>query len=87
MLNHKHEGNTKLLQLQHRIAQPLALFYLIPRKFVIFAGTSTQIIRIGPRNNCANFHAFSTMRMIYSPFFYTISMKLHALSIVLYTTI
>ena len=34
--------------------------------------TSTLIILIGPRNNCANFHAFSTMCMVFSPFSYTI---------------
>ena len=38
---------------------------IIPEKLDIFTGTSTQIIHIGPRNNCANFHAFSTMRMIF----------------------
>ena len=34
---------------------------IIPGKLNNFAGTSTQIIRIGPRNNRANFHAFSTI--------------------------
>ena len=38
---------------------------IIPGKLDIFAGTSTQIIRIGTRNNCASFHAFSTMCMIF----------------------
>ena len=45
---------------------------IIPEKLVIFAGTSTQIICIGPRNNCANFHVFSTMSICFSPFSSTI---------------
>ena len=36
MLNHKHEGYTKVATLQHRIALPLALFYLIPGKIGYF---------------------------------------------------
>ena len=39
---------------------------IIPGKLDIFAGTSTQIICIGPRNNCADFHAFSTIFLPFS---------------------
>ena len=41
---------------------------IIPGKLDISVGTSNQIICIGPRNNCANFHAFSkicTIQCIY----------------------
>ena len=44
---------------------------LIAGKLDILAETSTQIIRIGPRKNCANFHTLSTI-CIFSPFSYTI---------------
>ena len=37
-------------------------YVIIPGKLDIFAGTSTQIICIGLRNNCANFHTFITIR-------------------------
>ena len=47
---------------------------IIPGKLDIFAGTSTQIIRIGQRNNCANFNAFSTIFMIQC-IFYTIRLR------------
>ena len=39
---------------------------IITGKLDNFAGSSTQIIRIGPRNNCANLYAFSTIYTIHS---------------------
>ena len=36
--------------------------------------TNTNDLSGSPSKNCANFHAFSTMCMIFSPFSYTIRM-------------